>query len=86
MSRVTERVIKHTLRGTVQQVDLANRLLILRTQEAQLRIDVALTCRILINSERARLHMLQPADRVTVAVEESSGGQLARQIELNSLA
>jgi hypothetical protein len=77
---------RHTIRGVVQQVDLINRAVVLRSDETELSIDVPATCTILFNGERVRLHVLQPADRVTVAADEDRGGRLARQIEVDPLA
>jgi hypothetical protein len=52
--------------GIIQQVDTVNRELWVLVANASLSFDVPPDCAVLLNAERVKLRLLQPADRAHV--------------------
>jgi len=64
-----------TVDGSLLGVDLLNRIVIVRGDEAAWTFDVPASCEILLNGERVKLRLLQPRDRVSVTYRTSRNRQ-----------
>ncbi|HEY1379890.1 MAG TPA: hypothetical protein VGF55_24020 [Gemmataceae bacterium] len=70
--------------GTVRQVDVINRELVLDAGGARVVFDVPPDCRIVLRGERVRLRVLQPRDRVRVGYAVRRGRPAARAIDVRA--
>ena len=75
MSAFAAEVSLQTVEGTLLGVDLLNRIVMVRGDEAAWTFDVPASCEILLNGERVKLRLLQPRDRVFVTYRTYRGGQ-----------
>ena len=70
------------IEGVVCTVDTINRELVVRTNSSQTRFDVPSDCTIDLRSERVKLRMVQPRDRIKIVYAEVRGLLIARSMEV----
>jgi len=70
------------IEGTVCAVDTINRELVIRTSSSQILFDVPSDCTIGLRSERVKLRMVQPLDRIKIVYVEVRGLLVARSMEV----
>jgi hypothetical protein len=68
--------------GIIDDIDLVNRQLALRSCFGPKSVDVPPTCRILLRGEPVKLRLLQPGDYIKVTLSKSASSSAAQQIEV----
>jgi hypothetical protein len=74
------------LKGTLQRVDLVNRMAEVQRGSRIVTFDVPPACDVLLRGERVKLRMLQPSDPVTVRYRGAAGRHVASLIEVRAAA
>jgi hypothetical protein len=70
--------------GTVCQVDIINRELVLLVNDARVVFDVPPDCQIVLRGERVRLRVVQPRDRARVTYAIRRGRPAAHSIDVRA--
>jgi len=69
-----------TAEGTVHQIDLLNREIVVLVGDVLLRFDVPPGCEVYLAGERVKLRLLQPSDRVRVTYAQRGESPVASSI------
>jgi hypothetical protein len=70
------------LRAVIQRIDLVNREVAVMEDGTSRVVTVPSDCAVLLRGEPVKLRMLQPGDRIEVALCSRSGEMVARTIEV----
>jgi hypothetical protein len=75
---------QRTIEGTLHRLDLVNRMITLRTGDDVVSYDVPVSCDILLNGQRVKMHVLQVNDPVLVTYRSHSTNRRASRIHVHS--
>ena len=75
---------QRTIEGTLHRLDLVNRMITLQTSDDVVSYDVPVSCDILLNGQRVKMHVLQVNDPVLVTYCSHSKNRRASRIHVHS--
>jgi hypothetical protein len=76
--------VRTTVEGTIDRLDLINRMIALRAGDDVVVYDVPVSCEILLNGQRVKMHVLQVNDQVLVTCCSPSNDPRASRIDVQS--
>jgi hypothetical protein len=81
-STLSADVVMRTVQGTVLQVDLMAREVVVAAADAELVLAVPPACSVWLNRERVKLRLLQPQDTVAVTYALLGGQAVATSVRV----